>query len=397
MASLALVGIRIEAPFGAFDDATILIEDGRLRQVGAREAVPIRDARPIEAGGALAVPGFIDAHSHGALGVDYFDAPPDEIERVLAWLPSTGVTGVLLTTTTASAELLLRAVGTLGRLVDRRGPGARVLGVHLEGPWIASSQRGAQTAEAIRPPDITEFQRLQEVAGGCIRMVSLAPEEPGALPLITHLAETGVIAAAGHTDATYAQVREAVERGLRHATHCFNRMRGLHHREPGCVGGVLDLDSLSADVILDGHHVDPPAARVLYQAKGPRGLGLITDAMQATGLGDGAYVRPGNRRVIVRDGVVRLESGALAGSVLTLDRSVRHAAAWFGLSLSLAAGLASRLSARLLDLEERRGTLAVGADADIVLLDRAGHVCMTVVGGEIAYQRHTADRPERER
>jgi N-acetylglucosamine-6-phosphate deacetylase len=387
MTRLALVGTRIEPPFGSLDDATLLVEDGRIVQVGPRAGVSVSDARRLEAGGLLAVPGFIDLHAHGALGVDYFGAPAGEIERVLEWLPSTGVTSLLPTTTSAAPEALLAAAATLGQLVGRRGPGARVLGLHLEGPWIAPGQRGAQLGTAIRPPDMEEFKRVQDAAGGHVRMVTLAPEQPGALALITHLADTAVIAAAGHTDATYAQVVQALERGLRHATHCFNAMRGLHHREPGVVGTVLGLDRLSADVILDGHHVDPVVGRILYNAKGARGLALITDAMQATGLGDGDYVRPGNRHVVVRDGVVRLESGALAGSVLTLDQAVRHAAAWFCLSFGNAAELANGLAVRLLGLDGRKGTLAVGADADICLLDRAGQVCVTVVGGTVAFQR----------
>jgi N-acetylglucosamine-6-phosphate deacetylase len=213
----------------------------------------------------------------------------------------------------------------------------------------------------------------------------LAPELPGALELIEHLARTGVVAAVGHSDATFAEVETAVAAGLRHATHCYNRMRPLHHREPGVVGAALVLPGLSADVVLDGHHVHPAAAKLLLAAKGAEGVGLITDAMQATGLGDGEYVRPGDRRVTVRDGMVRLDSGALAGSVLTLDQAVRNATRWLGLGLGAAAQLAGGLAARVLGLNEQPA-LAVGADADICLLDGDGCIAATIVGGQVAYQ-----------
>ncbi len=386
MAPLALVHARFAVDGAGVDDATLVVDGGRIASAGpAERAVLPRDATILDARGLLAVPGYLDFHTHGALGIDYFDASPDEVARVLEWLPSTGVTGLLLTTTTAPPDRLLDAVRRLARLVDGASSGARVLGLHLEGPWIAPGQRGAQLASAVRPPDVEEFERLQEAAGGHIRAVSLAPEQPGAPKLIEHLARTGVVACAGHTDATAEQVLVAIERGLRHATHCFNAMRALHHREPGVVGAVLASDRLSADVVLDGNHVHPVAADVLFRAKGPEHVGLITDSMQATGLGDGTYVRPGNRRVIVEGGVVRLESGALAGSVLTLDQAVRNASAWLGLPLHAAARLASGLTARLLGLGRRKGTLEIGADADICLLRADGQVAYTIVGGAVVY------------
>ena len=338
--------------------------------------------------GLTVVPGYLDHHTHGALGVDYFSAAPDEIARVLAWLPSTGVTGVLMTTTTAPQTDLAASVRNLADVVERPPPGARPLGIHLEGPWISLEQRGAQLADPIRPATIAEFDRLQEAARGHIVMVSLAPEAAGAVELVAHLAHRGVIAAAIHTNATYDEVRAAADAGLSHVSHCFNAMRGLHHREPGVVGAAMALDSLSVDAILDGYHVHPVVARILYSAKGPAAFALITDSMQATGLGDGSYVRPGGREVVVRDGQARLSSGALAGSVLTIDCAVRHAARWFNLPIAEAASLARQCSARLLDQDVE---LAVGAPADLCGLDTDGEVVWTMVAGEIRYERRPED------
>ena len=383
MAGLALIDVAVR---GIQVPATVVIDGGRVTRIGPASEVAVAEGLGRLGGHGLSVvPGYLDHHTHGALGFDYFGAAPDEIGQVLAWLPSTGVTGILMTTTTAPEADLAATLRNLADVVEHPPPGARPLGIHLEGPWISLEQRGAQLADPIRPGTIAEFDRLQEAARGHIVMVSLAPEIPGAVELVTHLVHRGVIAAAIHTNATYDEVRAAADAGLSHVSHCFNAMRGLHHREPGVVGAALALDSLSVDAILDGYHVHPVVAQILYSAKGPATFGLITDSMQATGLGDGTYVRPGGRVVTVLDGQARLPSGALAGSVLTVDRAVRHAAMWFNLPIAEAASLARQCSATLLGQDSE---LSVGAPADLCGLDAHGEVVWTMVAGEIRYERN---------
>jgi N-acetylglucosamine-6-phosphate deacetylase len=251
-----------------------------------------------------------------------------------------------------------------------------IAGVHLEGPWLSPERPGAQDVAALRAPDPDELGRL--MGAWPVRLVSLAPELPGALELIERVVAAGSLAALAHTDATYEQATEAIAAGARHAVHVFNAMRPLHHREPGVIGAVLDDDAVTCEVIADGHHVHPAVVRLLARAKGARNTTFVTDAIEAAGQPDGTY-HLGAEPVTVRDGRAVTGGGALAGSTLTMDTAVRNAVAW-GIPLADALHMAATTPARVLGL--RKGRIAPGYDADLAVLDADLQVVATILAGE---------------
>jgi N-acetylglucosamine-6-phosphate deacetylase len=279
---------------------------------------------------------------------------------------------------TAAPERLEAAVRTLGAAPAVDG-GAAILGIHLEGPYLCDAHRGAQDPRHLRAPDLGELDRLLDA--GPVRLVTLAPELPGALAAIERLVDAGVVAAVGHTGATYDQAAAAFDAGATHAAHLFNGMRAFHHREPGVIGAALDRPDVVCELICDGLHAHPAAMRLAHRVKGAGGAVLITDAMQATGLGDGRY-RIGDLPVVVRDGRAELaDSGTLAGSTLTMGAAVRNAVRLMGISLPDAIRMAAATPARVLGLEHRKGMLAPGRDADLVVLEDDLAVRATMVGG----------------
>jgi N-acetylglucosamine-6-phosphate deacetylase len=376
-----------DLPFALVGDA--LLPQGRRRagvvvSGGRVEAVLLdpRDgdlpARRRDIAGLLA-PGFVDLQVNGAFGSDVgVDAAA--LETISRALPSTGVTAWL---PTAISWPLERYAG-LFDAVERAGsaPGARILGVHLEGPFLAPSRRGAHDPENLRPVDAGA---LRELLAGPVRVMTLAPELPGALEAIEQIVAAGAAASAGHTDATYAEVLRAADAGLTLGTHLFNAMSPLQHREPGTAGALLSDPRLRTGIIPDGIHVDPAVVRIAYASKGADGLILVTDAMQAAGMPDGAYELSG-RAVRVEDGVARLDDGTLAGATVTMDEAVRRAARFSGAGLVTAITMATRTPARALGLE-RIGEIAPGAEADLVVLAPDGAVEETLVAGETVYRR----------
>jgi N-acetylglucosamine-6-phosphate deacetylase len=257
-----------------------------------------------------------------------------------------------------------------------------VIGAHLEGPFLSPKRPGAMDPELFINPDVGQLRRLLEAGAGGVRVMTLAPELPGSLELVERLARESVVASIGHTDATDAEVRAAVKVGARAATHVFNAMPQLHHREPGAVGAVLDLPGVSCELICDGVHVDPVAMRLLFRAKGVSGTRLVTDAMSAAGMPDGEY-RLGGRPVSVAGGrAVLAGGGSIAGSTLTMERAVQNAVRLLGASVQDAILMASTNSARLLGLGGRKGEISSGSDADLVVLDESLQVQATMVAGQ---------------
>jgi N-acetylglucosamine-6-phosphate deacetylase len=316
------------------------------------------------------------------------DASPSALATLAEFLASHGVTTFLPTTMTAPHSNTLLAVRAVAQFNRTRQAGARAIGVHLEGPYISPQFPGAQPASFIRPPNPTELAEL--LAAGPVRMITLAPEAPGAPVLIHQARAQNVVVVMGHTNATYADCLAAVERGVSQATHTYNAMRGLHHREPGALGAVLNHDAIDAQLIADNIHVHPAAMHILARCKGVERTLLISDAIRATGLAPGVYDL-GGQTVTVRDGECRLADGTLAGSLLTLERALANFITATGLPLAAAWPAASRTPARTLGLAHEIGSLAPGYRADLVLLDANLAVVATIIHGEIAYLRE----PER--
>jgi N-acetylglucosamine-6-phosphate deacetylase len=369
---------RIMCPGGTVA-GEVMVGDGRIEAVGARGSC-LDDSDVVELASSWLVPGFVDAHVHGGGGAQCNTADPDEVARVARFHTEHGTTGLLATTVAAGVDELCVALDAIARCAESTA-GATVLGAHLEGPFLSRARPGAMDPDVFLDPDAEVLGRLLEAGKGRVRLMTLAPELPGALELIGLLGRAGVVASIGHTDATFAETQAGVRAGAHAATHLFNAMRPFDHREPGVLGAVLDSSEVSCELICDGVHVGPVALRLVYRAKGPEGVRLVTDAMSAAGMPDGDY-RLGDLEVAVTDGRAMIAGGgSIAGSTLTMEVAVQNAVRFLGVSVEEAVSMASTNPARLLGLSDRKGAIAAGMDADLVVLDDELRVRGTMVGG----------------
>jgi N-acetylglucosamine-6-phosphate deacetylase len=376
---MLLLNGRLHTPAGILERGTIVSEAGRIVEVRPTAA----DDRGADLGGRDVVPGFIDIHVHGAVGCDVMDATPEALHKLSLFYASRGVSGFLPTTLTANVADTRAAVENIRRCPPL--PGARILGIHLEGPYLNRDFPGAQSPEHIRPADPGEYSEL--FGGGHIRLLTLAPEVCSQnRDLISYAVKHGCAVAIGHSGATYAQVLDAISLGANQATHTFNGMRGLHHREPGTAGAVLALDELYAQIIVDFVHVHPAVVKLLVRAKGTEKTVLISDAMRATALPDGDYTI-GEFVAEVREGVAHLQGHAdtLAGSTLTMDAAVRNVMTATGLSLWECQQMASLAPANAIGLGSEVGRIARGYRADLTVLDPGVRVHATIVGGQTVF------------
>lgn len=366
---------------GAGVTRTDIAFDETVREIGAAPTDAETVALPE---GAVVLPGFIDPHIHGAGGADAMDGTAAALATISETVAREGTTSFLATTMTESGEAILRALTAVRDC--RETPGARLLGVHLEGPFISETYAGAQPREYIAAPDIDVFDRYQAASGGRIRIVTVAPEVPGADALIRHLAETGVVPSVGHSAAGVADVRRAIACGARSVTHTYNAQSPFRHREIGVVGSALLYDELNCELIGDGIHVSPEAIRLLVKNK-PRGkMTLITDAMRAKGCPDGVS-ELGGQTVYVKNGEARLADGTLAGSVLRMNDAVRRMVQVIGLPFTDAVDMATKNTAALLGISDSCGEIVCGKRADFTVLDPDFGVLLTVVGGREVYRR----------
>jgi len=340
-----------------------------------------RGAKVLDFPGAVLAPAFFDVHVHGAAGHDLMEATPEALAAISAFWATRGTGSFLATTVTAPLDATLRAVEGLAKLLAQQPikGHARPIGIHLEGPFLSHAKRGVQPAEHLLAPDIATFDRLFEAADGHVRLMTLAPELPGAVELAAHATARGVRVSLGHSNATSAETRAAIAAGAVSATHTFNAMRALDHREPGILGTVLTTDALYAELICDGIHTEPEIVRLWWRAKGPeRGI-LVTDAMSAAGMPDGEY-QLGGFAVQVTNGRA-MARGVLAGSVLTLDRALANFVAFTGATVEQGLRLLTANPAAMTGLTEQTGRLTAGFSADLVAVDSAGRLVGSVVGG----------------
>ncbi|GEN82396.1 N-acetylglucosamine-6-phosphate deacetylase [Sporosarcina luteola] len=346
--------------------------------------IPDRDLQ-LDCQSKRIIPGMIDIHVHGAGGFDVMDASVEALDGMAKKLAQEGTTSFLATTMTNPANRIGEAMSAIKMYRERIKQGVpEMIGIHLEGPFIHPVQKGAQPEQHILQPDIELFNEWQRLSGGAIKIVTFAPET-GDRSFVERLVQEGVIASIGHSNATYAETLENVRSGVTHATHLFNGMRGLHHREPGVVGAALLADEVYVEVIPDGHHFHPDLLKLILRQKGVERTLVITDGIRAKGMPDGVYDLGGNN-VTVRDGKCTLEKGAsLAGSILTMNEARKNIAKWGGLSLLEQTYITSLNQAKRLGIDSRKGSIAVGKDADVVLLDETDHIEMTICNGTIAY------------
>ena len=373
MPPIAIYASRVLTPQEELNDSVILVEDGRIVAMGHRDEVTVPDgAVDYVAGGMTVVPGFVDVHIHGAGGHDVMEGNARALDKITAMVARYGTTSMIATTVTAPVDDTCKSLEGIARYIRKREqegperPSAEILGIHFEGPFISKARRGVHPPECLLKPSTNILDQFLQASDGLARMITMAPELPGGLELAAHAKAAGLVVSMGHTDADYAQAREAIRAGCRHATHMYNAMRPFTHRDPGVIAAVMTEPDVTAEIIADLVHVAAPAIQVLLGVKGFDAVIAITDGIAATGMGDGKY-QLGTFEVTVRDGVCRNSEGKLAGSTLTLDRALRNLVS-VGVPFADALRMMTILPARRLGLAGKKGIIAVGSDADLVVL-----------------------------
>jgi N-acetylglucosamine-6-phosphate deacetylase len=392
MSLIAITAKTIYTPLEVVSDAVIVVEDHAIRSIGPREAMSVPEgARSIDLGDKTIAPGFIDIHVHGGGGHDVMEGTLDALSAVARLAARHGTTSFVPTTMTAPMDALLHSLSALGKHIcswasaAANEPLAQPLGIHMEGPFISSTCRGVHPNEFLQRPSPEVLLRLVTAAQGTARIVTVAPELEGAIDTIAAARRLRLRVGLGHSNATFEEALKGIEAGATHAVHTFNAMRPFAHRDTGILGAVLTDHRLQAEVIADGIHVSAPALKLLVRSKGITNIILVTDAVSATGMAAGRYRLGGIEIDVEADDAGRLVcrniEGKLAGSVLSQDCAVRNMVADTGVTLREAVTMATWNPARLLGIEDRKGCLRAGADADLVIIGSDGRVVGTMTRG----------------
>ncbi|WP_326722292.1 N-acetylglucosamine-6-phosphate deacetylase [Streptomyces sp. NBC_00243] len=359
--SKVFAGAQVVLPTGTVDGGRVIVDGARIAG-----SAPV-DAETVDLSGHWLVPGFVDIHNHGGGGASFTSGTVEDVLKGIHTHRLHGTTTTMASTVTGDMDGLAQRAGLLSELAEQ----GDIAGIHFEGPFISPCRKGAHSEELLRDPDPAEVRKLIDAARGQARMVTLATELPGGIDSVRLLAEHGVIAAIGHTDATYEQTAEAIEAGATVATHLFNAMPALGHRAPGPIAALLEDERITVELINDGTHLHPASLQLAFHHAGAGRVAFITDAMDAAGFGDGRYML-GPLEVEVAEGVARLvEGGSIAGSTLTLDRAFKRAVTIDRLPVDDVVAALSANPARLLGMYDKVGSLEPGKDADLVILDSA--------------------------
>ncbi|WP_338787454.1 N-acetylglucosamine-6-phosphate deacetylase [Metabacillus sp. FJAT-53654] len=368
----------------------IKIDDGRITEIGpTNDLSDSSDYQIINIpDGFSIIPGMIDIHIHGANGADTMDATQEALDIMSSTLPREGTTSFLATTMTEDPSAIANALRNAGEYIDsfQSEGNAEILGIHLEGPFIHKDKAGAQPIHHILDPNLETFKLWKELSNNHIKLVTLAPELPGGGEVLQHLKNQGIIGSIAHSQATYDQVLEAIENGLNHVTHLFNQMTGLHHRDPGIVGAAFLRNELMVEIIVDGIHVRPEIVDLAFNQITDERMILITDSMRAKWLKNGVYDL-GGQMVTVKDDHALLDENTLAGSVLKMKDAFKNIQEYAGCDIKSAIKMASENPAKHLKVFDRKGSISIGKDADIVVLDDQMDVFMTMCKGKIAYSK----------
>jgi N-acetylglucosamine-6-phosphate deacetylase len=368
------------------DKPLIAVEEGRIASIASRDASSAPPSPAVhDFGSALIGPSFFDVHIHGSAGHDVMEGTEDALAAIGSFLAARGTAQYLATTVTAPLDKTLRSLELLAqRIAAAPTPGqAHPIGIHLEGPFLSHARRGVHPPDLLLAPDIPTFDRMFEASQGHIRLLTLAPELPGAIEFAAHATAKGVRVSIGHSDATAEQTRAALAAGATSATHTYNAMRPLDHREPGILGIVLTTDTLFAELICDGIHNTREMVKLWWRAKGPERAILITDAMSATGMPDGTY-QLGGFDVQVANGRATAH-GSLAGSVLTLDRALSNFVRFTGATVDQGLRLITANPAAMTGFSHRAGSLRVGDPANFVAVDSQGSLVASIVDGVLLH------------
>ncbi|HPC93413.1 MAG TPA: N-acetylglucosamine-6-phosphate deacetylase [Sedimentisphaerales bacterium] len=384
MASLLIRGCKRYDDARADGRSNILIQDGCIAWIGAGEP-PAAAEQVLDAGGRLLAPGFIDVHIQGAGGADVLDATPEALATIAKACARCGVTSYLATTIYKPGQKN-RHLEVAAECIGRDLGGARLLGIHLEGPFISQRKRGMIQPDCLTDPSPSALEAILAKTGDGLAMMTVAPELPGGLEMARALADRGVIASLGHTHATYDETLAGFDAGINHVTHLFNAMPSLHHRDPGPLGAIFERSDVTVQAITDGVHIHPSVLRLAFAALGPSRFVTITDGMQALGLPDGRYTYNGIPYE-TRNGAARYKDGTLIGTAVGLNQMLARLVSITGCSVATAIRTATENPASILGLARKTGSIQTGYDADLVLLEEDLSVYATVVGGRIVYRR----------
>jgi N-acetylglucosamine-6-phosphate deacetylase len=366
----------------------LVIDDGKIIGIGTRDSVAIpAGTEVIDAFGRRVLAGFIDIHNHGGAGASFMDADQDAFATICRHAARHGITRLLATVDSAPIEHMTYVLGELGRYQDVPD-GARMEGIHVEGPYLAEARAGSQPGEHFRVPAVDEIDRMHEASKGRMKQMTVAPELPGAMGVIEYLGSIGVIAAMGHSDADYHTALRAVAHGASVGTHVFSSMPTLHHRDLSVTTVALTDDRVVAEVIADGVHIHPAMVRMLVRCKQPWRVALVSNAIFAAGLDDGIYEK-GGRNVVVRRGLAHIgeAGGPLAGGTVGMDRAFSNLLQYADITLHEASLMASSVPSWVLGVDGQAGQIKVRYDADLVILDHDGTAWMTIIGGKVVYRK----------
>lgn len=386
ISNILITNAKVITPSITYERGWLLTNDNKIAVVGHSEPPEFMDVTTIDADGLYAMPGFIDVHAHGGNGYESMDASIESLHQISHFYAKHGVTAFLATTWTASRERIHDALSTIAAAQGTQSEGATLIGAHLEGPYLNPSRCGAQDTQQIRRAIEGEARAFLDL--DVIRLLALAPEYKENLWLISECVRQGITVSAAHTASTYEDIQQAVKLGLSQSTHTFNAMTPLNHRQPGTVGAVLTMPEIYCELIADNIHVHPAVMRLLLAAKGVERIILITDAVRGAGLPAGSNYEQDGRTVTLRDGGAYLNDGTLAGSTLTMDKALYNFGRATGQPLESIWRTTSANAAQSLHITHRKGSLEVGKDADIILVDENIVIQMTMAEGKIVYRKN---------
>lgn len=386
--TLALTHARIVTPFRIIENGTLLVDGRQISGIGPESEVRVPSGATVyDCSGMIVTPGFIDLLVHGGGGWGFADMSIEAVRNISEFFYRHGTTGLLAALYSKPEKEMVADAERIAQFI-RSSPGTNVVGMHLEGPFINKDFHGAMKSEYLWQPDVRRWQALHKAGAGFIRLMTIAPELPGADEVMRQAARDGVVLSIGHSSADYNEVVKAIDNGAAHVTHMFNAMKPFHHRTPGLITAALLHNELKVELIADGIHVHPAVMRLIYKVKGDGGIILITDAIRASGMPEGDYTFM-DQKISVKDRKAYLSDGTLAGSTLTMDRAVKNMVELAEVPLEDAVRMASLNGAKVLGVEHQKGILAVGKDADIVAMQQDFQVVLTIAGGEIKHSTLT--------
>lgn len=383
---LAFAGAKIVTPFRCIEPATIVIEGKKIFELGKAEDVDIQPGtKLIDASGLIITPGFVDLLCHGGAGKGFADEDEVAIETISNFHFQHGTTTLLAGLYSKPFNLLINDMRRIAHYIQNNDE-TNIFGIHMEGPYINPKLKGAMNEEYLWKPELDSWFSLRDASRGFIKIMTIAPELPGAIEIMRHAAQDRIVLSIGHSEADYDEIEAAIDNGASHITHIFNAMKPLYHREAGVVAASFLKDELKIELIADGIHVHPVIMKLIYKLKGARGIILITDAIRASGMPDGEY-EFADQKVFVKDKKAYLEDGTLAGSTLTMEEAVRIMFEKVNVPLTDAVRMASLNGAKVLGIQRQKGILAAGMDADIVVMDKDFNVLVTLKEGKVKHSK----------